>query len=78
MAKLRLIDDWKTSYKFASVQWSVIGLSLMGLVEAVNQAWISLPPEVVDKIPNSPTIAAVLYGLVIVGRVFTVKGVVDE
>lgn len=73
MAKLRLIDDWKTSYKFASVQWSAIGLGLMGIIESVNQAWISLPPDIVEKIPNSPTIAAVVYGLSIIGRVLTTK-----
>lgn len=78
MAKLRLIDDWKTAHKFASVQWSIVGVGAMGIVEAINQAWISLPPEIVDKIPNSPTIAAVLYALVIVGRVFTTREVSNE
>lgn len=67
--KLKLIDNWKAAPKFASVQWSVLGLVLMVLLEAVQSAWVTLPPTVLTQLPNATVISAVLFGLVAAGRV---------
>lgn len=71
---IKMIDDWKKAWKFASVQFSAVGLVLMGILELVNQAIISLPPSITKDIPNAPTIGLVLFGLGIVGRLLVFTG----
>lgn len=69
---IRLIDDWKRSWKFASVQWNVLGILCM-LLEIANQTWNSLPPAVAAQIPNASRIALVLFILGLVGRLIKLK-----
>lgn len=64
---MKLIPDWKRACKFASVQWSVVGI-LCTTVEIANQTWQSLPPYIANQIPNSSHIALALFILVLVGR----------
>lgn len=69
---IRLVDDWKRSWKFASVQWNVVGILCM-LLEIVQQTWQSLPPAIAEQIPNSSRIALVLFLLATVGRLIKLK-----
>lgn len=71
---IQMIDNWKKAWKFASVQISTVGLILMGILEMVNQAIISVPPSVLKDIPNAPTIGLILFGLGIVGRILVFTG----
>ena len=71
---LKLIDDWKKAWKFASVQINVLGLCLMGVVEVLNQGWQVLPPDVQARIPHSTSIALVLFALGVIGRMVKLKG----
>lgn len=72
MMKLRLIDDWKRAWKFASVQFNVVGIVLM-LIEIANQTWQSLPPQLQQNIPHASKIALVFFALGTVGRLFKIK-----
>lgn len=69
---MKLIPEWKRAWKFASVQWSVVGI-LCTLVEIANQTWSALPPAIAAKIPNSSQIALALFILVLVGRLIKFK-----
>lgn len=73
MAKLKLVDDWKSSWKFASVQWSALGILMVTVSDVVHQTWVQIPPEVQDKIPHSSSIALVLFGLTMIGRILQIK-----
>lgn len=64
---IKLIPDWKRAWKFASVQWSVVGI-LCSLLEIANQTWMALPPHIAQQVPNSSQIALALFILVLVGR----------
>lgn len=69
---MKLIPGWKRAWKFASVQWSVVGI-LCSTVEIASQTWQSLPPSIAEKIPNSSQIALTLFILVLVGRLIKFK-----
>lgn len=70
--RFEVIKDWKRSWKFASVQWSVVGILCMGL-DIANQVWQALPPRVLDSIPNSSLIAIILFLFSLVGRLTKLK-----
>lgn len=78
MRGIVLIPNWKRAWKFASIQISSLGVLIMGFLELVNQAWVSLPPSVVAHIPHTQTIALVLFGLGILGRLFKLKDTGDD
>lgn len=69
---IKPIKDWRKAWKFASVQWNIVGILCMA-VEILNQTWQSLPPFIADKIPNSTHIALVLFTLALIGRLVKVK-----
>lgn len=69
---IRLIPNWKKSWKFASIQINVLGALAM-IADFAGQTWNSLPPHIHDKIPNSSTIALFLFLLGIVGRLGKIK-----
>lgn len=71
---IKLVDDWKKAWKFASVQWGVVGLTLMTALEYSNQLWIKLPADVQATIPYSGYIPAALFALSIVGRLLVFTG----
>lgn len=66
--KIKLIPDWKGAWKFASIQWSVVGIVVMSILEGVYQGWLYMPKHIQEKIPNVTTIATVLFVLIMVGR----------
>lgn len=69
---IRPIENWRKAWKFASVQWNVVGILCM-LLEIVQQTWQSLPPAIAEQIPNSSRIALVLFLLATVGRLIKLK-----
>lgn len=76
--KIQLVKDWKRAWKFASVQWGVIGMSMMAVLEYTNSLWIKLPPEVQNNIPYSGYIPAAIFALSIVGRLLVFTGSKDD
>lgn len=66
--KVGLIEDWKKSWKLPSIQINLLGFLLM-LIEFLSPTWAALPAEIQDKIPHSTTIALVLFGLGLIGRI---------
>lgn len=70
--KLALIPEWKRAWKFASVQFSVLGLFLMSVSDIVQEVWKQIPPEYQVQIPHSVTIAKVVFILSIIGRLFVI------
>lgn len=73
MKKVRLIDDWKSSWRFASIQWSTVGLVLMVTSDTVVQVFTGLPPEIRDRLPHATTIATVIFAMTLVSRLLQVK-----
>lgn len=73
MKTIGLIDNWKESWKFASVQLGVVGLGLMTFLDSANQLWINLPPEVQVHVPYANMIPAALFALSLLGRLLVIK-----
>lgn len=73
---ITLVKDWKRAWKFASIQWNVVGILCM-LLDLVQQTWQSLPPVIANQVPNSSQIALVLFLLATVGRLIKLKGKED-
>jgi hypothetical protein len=70
---IKLIDNWKSAWKFASVQLSILGITLMTLLELANQTWISLPPALQEQVPNAQLVSLVLFIAITLGRIFKLK-----
>ena len=70
--KVHLIEDWKKSWKFASVQINALGFIVMG-IDFLQQFWGGIPKEIMDNIPHAPTIGLILFGLGMVGRILKLK-----
>jgi hypothetical protein len=68
--RLKLIAEWKRSWRFASVWFSSAGLFLMGALEFLGHVFNSLPESVQSKIPHASTVAMVFFALTIIGRLF--------
>lgn len=66
---MKLIDNWKKSWKFASVQFSVIGAAITLVLDVVTTAWKMLPLHLATRLPSSGRVAVVFFLLVILGRV---------
>ena len=58
---MKLISNWKTAYRFLSVQAAVIGGALMAGAQAAQAAGIDLP-EGVTKWVGYLTVAGVVLG----------------
>lgn len=71
--KIEPISDWRSAWKFSSVQFSVIGAAIMVVADNATTIWSSIPPEVVIMIPKSPQIATVMFVLAAISRVFKLK-----
>lgn len=67
--KVSLIPDWKQAWKFASVHFQAAGLLLMGAAQILGETWNGLPPFLQQKMPHATTIALVLFGLGLIGRI---------
>ncbi|MNF31592.1 hypothetical protein D3C85_760070 [compost metagenome] len=71
---IKPIENAKDGWKFSTVQLSAVGFAIMGVAEAANQAWVTLPPEVQALVPMTPTVGWIIFGLTMVSRFFTLTG----
>lgn len=69
--KLKLVDEWRNAWKWASVRISATGAVLMAAAEIAGQTWVGLPEDVRASIPHADTIALVLFVLIPLARVLT-------
>lgn len=74
---IKPIDNAKDGWKFSTVQLSAAGFAIMGVAEAANQAWVTLPPEVQALVPMAPTVGWILFGITLVSRFFKTVGKQD-
>ena len=73
MRKVTLIDDWRSAWKFASIQLNTIGLFVMAALETLRQTWEYLPPHLQQKIPHATELGLILFALAIVGRLLVLE-----
>lgn len=71
---MKLIPDWTKAWKFASVQWSALGIFLMGTADLANQIIAQLPEPIQSSMPHATTIAMVVFVMGMVGRMLTFGG----
>lgn len=71
---IKIIPNWKQAWKFASVQWGMVGLVLMSVLEATNQLWFNLPEHIQNSVPYAGYIPAALFALSIIGRLLVFTG----
>lgn len=74
---MKLVDEWRHAWKWASVRLSALGALIMVLAEVAGQSWAALPPDLRAHIPHADTIALWLFVLIGVARVFK-KGEKDN
>lgn len=67
--KVSLIPDWKDAWKFASIRFQAAGLAIMAFAEIFGSTWGSLPVTLQQKLPHATTVALVLFGLGLIGRI---------
>lgn len=73
--KIDTVHDISRSWKWASVQISALGIVIMGAAQVLGQSWTGMPPSIQDRIPHADTIAMILFGATLVGRVLKKKDV---
>lgn len=72
---MKLIDDWKQSWRFLSVQFNVLGIFILSiLMELPNHmlsAWFMLPPEFKDVLNKDMLIylSMIFMSLSVAGRI---------
>lgn len=71
---MRLVDDWKSAWKWATVQISTGAALLFAVGPDLLAAWGLMPSDLKAALPDwSPRwIAAVTFLLVVLGRIFTI------
>ena len=67
-AKASVIDDWKDAWKWASVRTPALGIALMGAAEVLGSSWNGLPQDLRENIPHAQTVAMILFGVSLFGR----------
>lgn len=69
--RLRLIDDWRKAYKFASVQLAAVFTFLFGLGPSLVNSWSFIPDDMKNALPQGMArwIALAALGLILFGRV---------
>lgn len=65
---MNLIRNWKSVWKFWSVQLNALGIMILAFADVLNQAATAMAPSLVNKLPHAQSIAIVVFGLGIVAR----------
>ena len=68
-----LIVDWKSAWKFWSVQLNALGLILMGVAEMLRDSVGMVPPSLAHLLPHAQQIAMGLFILGLIARIFKQK-----
>jgi len=71
--RLELVPHWRKSWKWASVQWSTIGILVLSIIDVLQETLISISPDLIKHIPHGSSIAMIVFGLSIVGRIIRLK-----
>jgi hypothetical protein len=71
--KIEPISNWRSAWKFASIQIAAIGVTLLVVVDNATAIWSSIPPEVAILIPHSPQIATGILVVGAISRLFKLK-----
>jgi hypothetical protein len=60
--RARLIDDWRSAWRFWSLRLQSMGLALLALAEPLSQALAQLPEDVRASVPLLQWLAMILVG----------------
>lgn len=71
---MKLVDDWRRAWRWASVRASASGVLLVGASEVAQQGWLGLSDDVRANIPHGDTIAIALFILIPLLRIVTFRG----
>lgn len=69
--RLRMIDDWRKAYKFATVQFAAAFTFLFGVGPDLIHSWSFIPDDLKNALPQGMArwIALVAFGIILFGRV---------
>jgi len=65
--KLKLVDNWKKSPKWASMWWSGAGL-VVSTLDFLNEVWVSLDHHTQERVPYAAALGMVLFAGTMLGR----------
>lgn len=65
---MNLVNNWKSMWKFWSVQLSALGILILAFADILNQAAAAMPVALLHKLPHAQSIAIVVFGLGIIAR----------
>lgn len=73
--KLRLIDEWKHSWKLASAQLAAGFAFLFSIGPDLLHSWAFIPQDLKDALPEGTArwVAVAAFVLVLLGRVFKLE-----
>lgn len=64
-----LVTNWKSIWKFWSVQLNALGILILAFGDAITQAWMHIPANLVGQVPHTQSIALIVFGLGIIARI---------
>lgn len=69
--RLRLIDDWRKAYKFATIQFATFFVFLFGLGPSLVNSWSFIPDDLKNALPQGTArwLALAAFLLTLLGRV---------
>lgn len=72
---MRLVDDWKEGWRWASVQISTFAAILFGFGPDLIASWGALPSDLKLALPEGTArwVSSIAFVLVIIGRLTTKK-----
>lgn len=70
---MKLVDEWRSAWRWASVRASALGILLVGAAEVAQQGWLGLPDDVRANIPHGDRIALVLFVMIPLLRIVTFR-----
>lgn len=66
---MKLIPNWKSAWKFASVVMSGLGIAITLGLETLTSAWVAMPADMRAHLPEPAYIAVGFMVLSIIGRI---------
>lgn len=66
---MKLISDWKSAWKYASVFTSGLGIVITLILETLTETWMFIPTDTKARFPEPGYIAIGFMVLSILGRV---------
>lgn len=67
--EMNLINNWKSIWKFWSVQLNALGIMILAFADLLNQAAAYMAPSLIGQLPHAQTVAILVFGAGLIARI---------